>query len=397
MSLQMEQVMLLYGEYLAKLAQRKPWQQDPMVEKIRQQVNAEYDVELENRKFYVYIISDPRPGKNLCKRYVGKGHGNRAYDMNGRSNNRRFVRFVAQCKKQNLDLPREIIPCQSEMGAFKLEMELIAKYGRLDLKTGTLYNLTNGGDGASGYKVTAKNRAAMRAAAKALWANPERSVIRRTALSATAKALWADPDKSAAQAKILATLKAQKNNPKRKAAAAAGFKSALADPEKGPIIRTAISAGVKKQWADPKQRKLKIAGIAAARPALKAATKVRWTDPQYRSAMVEMVKTNWRDPKYRAAMDPLLQTLQMDPKRRAIARKNLTEEWADPEKRKLRRNAVKAGLQTMLANPKKRIARSTAISAAAKAQWADPEKRATIIAAIREAHRKKAAKRNAAV
>ena len=47
--------------------------------------------------------------------------------------------------------------------AFELEIKLIAKYGRRDLKTGTLCNLTDGGEGAAGSLIGAANMRKLRA------------------------------------------------------------------------------------------------------------------------------------------------------------------------------------------------------------------------------------------
>lgn len=46
----------------------------------------------------------------------------------------------------------EKIPCKSDTEAIALEIRLIKEYGRLDLGLGTLWNLTDGGDGAAGFK-----------------------------------------------------------------------------------------------------------------------------------------------------------------------------------------------------------------------------------------------------
>jgi hypothetical protein len=82
---------------------------------------------------YMYLREDGTPY------YVGKGKGNRVY-----SKNRRIPRPKDKSRvvfyKQNL----------TEEEAFKYEVDLIAFYGRKDLSTGILYNLTDGGEGSSG-------------------------------------------------------------------------------------------------------------------------------------------------------------------------------------------------------------------------------------------------------
>ena len=91
---------------------------------------------------YEYVREDGSPY------YVGKGKGRRAWDLGSHScgvppQNR--IRFVAK----NL----------SEETALRLEKELILLHGRKDLGTGILRNLTNGGEGTSGMRHTAKSKA----------------------------------------------------------------------------------------------------------------------------------------------------------------------------------------------------------------------------------------------
>lgn len=82
---------------------------------------------------YAYTYSNGSPY------YIGKGKGNRAHIKHQRN-------LLPQDRSCVLILKEHL----SEKDALILETELIETYGRLDLGTGTLKNLTNGGEGASG-------------------------------------------------------------------------------------------------------------------------------------------------------------------------------------------------------------------------------------------------------
>ena len=87
---------------------------------------------------YAYLREDRTPY------YIGKGEGKRIYkkgkgEINLPKDKTRII-FL----KQNL----------TEEEAFKHEIYMIAVFGRKDLGTGILRNLTNGGEGSSGYKHT---------------------------------------------------------------------------------------------------------------------------------------------------------------------------------------------------------------------------------------------------
>jgi hypothetical protein len=85
---------------------------------------------------YTYLREDRTPY------YVGKGSGERAFKKWGKG------------IKPPKDLSRIVIVEDNldEQTAFDLERKLIAEYGRKDLGTGILYNMTDGGEGPSGHK-----------------------------------------------------------------------------------------------------------------------------------------------------------------------------------------------------------------------------------------------------
>lgn len=94
---------------------------------------------------YAYLREDGSPY------YIGKGKGNRAY-----SKHRKHIKVPSKDKililKNNL----------TEDDAFKHEIYMINIFGRKDIGTGVLVNLSNGGDGVSGYKHTEESKFKMK-------------------------------------------------------------------------------------------------------------------------------------------------------------------------------------------------------------------------------------------
>ena len=92
-------------------------------------------------RFYVYAFLR----EDRTPYYIGKGTGNRAWDKRRRIS-------------PPTDSSRIIILTNSltEIEAFDEEIRLIQFHGRKDLGTGILRNLTDGGEGTSGYKHTGK-------------------------------------------------------------------------------------------------------------------------------------------------------------------------------------------------------------------------------------------------
>ena len=99
---------------------------------------------------YVWLREDGTPY------YVGKGHGNRAYIKGGR-------RFSPPDPERI-----RIQNWPDEQTALAMEMYVIDFYGRKNVGTGCLRNLTDGGEGSVGYTHPAKVREKMSISHKGL-------------------------------------------------------------------------------------------------------------------------------------------------------------------------------------------------------------------------------------
>ena len=116
--------------------------------------------------FYVY--EHWRPDKDVCF-YVGKGkYPKRAFDIKNRTRWHKAVTskltFLGLCTDVRI-ISRDL----SEENAFKLEVDRIAYWRMLGVQ---LVNLTNGGEGCSGGKISEETRSKMRAAAAIRNSNP---------------------------------------------------------------------------------------------------------------------------------------------------------------------------------------------------------------------------------
>jgi hypothetical protein len=91
--------------------------------------------------------------------YIGKGKNNRAYQKH-RTGSRGIS--LPLDKSNIVILERNL----TEVGALALERRMIRWYGRKDLGTGILLNLTDGGDGAPNVIITENKRLKLQAAAR---------------------------------------------------------------------------------------------------------------------------------------------------------------------------------------------------------------------------------------
>lgn len=95
-------------------------------------------------RFYTYIYLDPKNGKPI---YVGKGCLQRLRVHLYKTMKSRLSRTLKNRMAEGFEVKPIITYHNDEETAFAMEMALIAYIGREDLGLGTLFNLTDGGDG----------------------------------------------------------------------------------------------------------------------------------------------------------------------------------------------------------------------------------------------------------
>jgi hypothetical protein len=99
--------------------------------------------------------------------YVGKGKDQRAYKTTGRS---KFWHNVVNKHGFEVIIVKENL---TEEESFLLEQKLVNEYGRKDLGTGILVNLTNGGEGVAGKIYSSAEREFISNTMKSYYETPE--------------------------------------------------------------------------------------------------------------------------------------------------------------------------------------------------------------------------------
>lgn len=253
-----------------------------------------------SKQFYVYILRDPRPGKDMQPFYVGKGKGERARDhlrVADDHYNPFMGRMISKMRKVGLEPLIEIVQhVDVETDAFRLEIELIAKYGRRDLKAGPLCNLTDGGEGVAGRVVGPEEIERSRRVMRDCWANNPAFAAGN---AERMRKYWTDPAWAKAHDERLRKLNA---DPEFAAANAERSRKAMlrlhADPE---FARDTVERA-RKLHADPelvKSRDERLRKLNA-NPDFAKATSDRmrkhWTNPEF----VERMRKLKASPEFQA-------------------------------------------------------------------------------------------------
>ena len=298
--------------------------------------------------FYVYVYRDPRPEMNAQAVYVGKGCGARSTQhwVKGNTRNKQFNEWLTLIRRLSLEpIIQTVAKFKDETKAFKKEIELIEIYGRRNLRTGTLFNLTTGGEGFAGIIRTEEWRSNMSAA----MSTPEQ-VSRNS--SASLKR-WMDPGY---RNKVTVATRAALSKPE----IAEKCRAAKLISHRTPEFREKMTAVGKGFWDDPdyRQRTTAAQRAAAVRPDVlakkAAATKAAWADPVAHAARAAAIKAS-RTPELRAQLSASCSAL-----------------WDDD-----RRAEQSAKMKAVLASPEAKAQRTAAM----KKRWADPVMRAKLLAA----------------
>jgi hypothetical protein len=299
--------------------------------------------------FYTYLYRDPRPSKNLQAIYAGKGQDRRAWVHWEKrvKHNPGFGHILAMLRRDGLTPVIEIVQeFADEAEAFFDEVRLIAEHGRRDLKTGTLFNLTDGGEGFGGVVRTPE------------WAQRISTALSTpahiTRQKQQADILWARPEW---REKTVAAIRTALKDPEVISRREAGKAAFIHTPE----FAATMSAATTKMWQDP----------AYAEKVVAAQTKVQGT-PEARAGKSDASMATWQKPDVREKRQGGIAVARGTAESRAKTRAQATAQWADPDYA-----AMQTANNREIANrPDVKAAKAAAL----KARWADPVWKAAFLA-----------------
>jgi hypothetical protein len=312
-------------------------------------------------QWYVYAYSDPRPGRDSQRIYVGMGqtkHPAEARRMRQhwklceRHQNKLFGRILAKIKRLGLEPLMEVIAIFSAAEEAKVEeRRLIALYGKRIERTGTLCNVTGGGDGSFGLP-------------------PE---FRAKAIEGVRRFNVANPEKmKATQAKALLSWTEERRN-----AHATKMTERLSKAE----VRERISAGLK---ANPEFLKASAERIRkhATDPALlakrNAAQRIAFDDPLLHAKLSRIGKAFWNSAEGQALKSDMMTKAWENPEYRAKMTAERSARWQNDQFVAKAKAGMKIGIAAM--SPDAKAALADKRREAARKRWANPEWKANALA-----------------
>jgi hypothetical protein len=233
--------------------------------------------------FYVYVYRDPRPLKKDQPVYVGKGTGDRDISHWSKgSHNKPFQDFISHLKQRGLVATCErVFETSLETEAFAKEIELIALYGRRNTGTGTLFNLTDGGEGATGAIRSEEEKAHLSVEFGRIWQDP----VYRAKIVEAQRVVQGTPEARAIKSENSTEAWA---NPVTREKRQTGIKRSRSTAESK--AKTSVQA--KAQWSDPEYaakqtaNNQEIANRAEVKAAKAAAAKALWANPEWKAKMM---------------------------------------------------------------------------------------------------------------
>lgn len=237
--------------------------------------------------YYVYRYRDPRPDKDLTPIYVGKGtcrsrgfkykraFRKTKYTGNHGNSNPQLAAFLSKIQAMGLVVKIEIVRLfLSEERAFECERYLIKRYGRRDQKTGTLFNLTDGGEGFSWQNNPKAHEQQLALSRKRLSSPEHRAII--VASNRRRRGERRRPYPAGFGEKVSKALTGRKQpkeaiektriknlGKKRSKEFCERISKKLKGKKKSDAHRKACSVRMKALWADPEFRAERIAAITA--------------------------------------------------------------------------------------------------------------------------------------
>lgn len=326
----------------------------------KNEVTVEGESDLKVGDCFVYLYEDTRPHRVGQPIYIGVSRAKTAglaartrrhWRLCDRHPNPLFARVLERIKRENRTPKMKIIGVFSTWEeTLAEEIRLVALYGRRRRNSGTLCNMTDGGQGVLGREMSDVARRRMGDRQKANWADP--------AWRARLLSIWTE-ERRAKQAE---EMRERYADPVQRKKISDGLRAR-------PDVLAAASKRIKALVSDPDflahRAPLQRAATATPEFAAKAsaAGKKFWNSPEGKALKSEMMTEAWKNTEYRERMTA-----------------ERAGRWLDSSFRAKARSGMKAGIAAM--SPEKKTELSRKRAEAARLRWANPEWRAKTLAAM---------------